>query len=394
MIAPLLTSIRCAATRRSFSLNASIFAGVLLLLSAPSAADNQQQLDEVEAQLAQRQSQAASQKQNIEQLQQDLKKQEVAIANSSSQLRQTNNLLSQLGQRQSELEQQQQQLQAQLSEQQQRLAEQIQGAYQQGHSDYLKMLLNQQQGSDLERMLSYYHYLSKARAEAMQALRESQLQLAELSDELERNREELVSQQQQQKQQQQQLAKQQDQRKQRLAKLREALSGEEAQIEQLQIAQQHLKNIITQEIEAQQRELERSTAPLDGLAKSKGKLPWPLTGRVLHSYNSPNRGQTRWQGMVIDSHPGTAVKAVAEGNVVFADWLRGYGLVIVLDHGDEYLSLYGYNQSLTREVGERVKPGDTIAHAGNTGGQPTNSLFFQLRHHGNTLNPNQWLARR
>jgi len=374
--------------------NASLVAGVLLLLGPVANANEQQQLLDVQQQLKQQQQQLKQRKAEIDKAQQQLRQYELALADANQQLRKLNNQLAHTELELKQNQQQKQQVQQQLTQQQQALAQQLNNAYRLGDNDYLKMLLNQQSTAKLERMLSYYQYLAKARQSALAEVSRRQLELAALEQQLSNNQQQLKSLVDQQQQQQQKLQARQEQRQQQLAKLNQLQNSEQSRLEQLQINEQHLQQVISQQIEQQQQqalEQNRDKTPLNGLAAHKGKLPWPLKGRVLHSYNSKNQGQTRWQGIVIDSHPGTPVQAIAAGNVVFADWLRGYGLVVAIDHGEQYLSFYGYNQSLNAEVGERVSAGQTIAYAGNSGGQDTNSLFFQLRHQGQTQDPSQWL---
>ena len=128
--------------------------------------------------------------------------------------------------------------------------------------------------------------------------------------------------------------------------------------------------------------------------KLAGKLPWPLPGRITTGYNSRREGALRWQGVILGAPGGTPVRAIHSGRVVFADWLRGYGLLTIVDHGDGYLSLYGYNQALLREVGEWVAAGDSLALAGNSGGNMASGLYFEIRHRGKAVNPTRWCDRR
>jgi septal ring factor EnvC (AmiA/AmiB activator) len=127
-------------------------------------------------------------------------------------------------------------------------------------------------------------------------------------------------------------------------------------------------------------------------ANAKGKLPWPVDGRLVAGYGTPRGGdaRTKWDGVLIGAAIGTQVRAVHGGRVVFADWLRGAGLLVILDHGNGYLSLYGHNQSLLRDAGEIVKAGDPIATVGNSGGQESAALYFAIRQQGRPSDPAQW----
>ena len=129
-------------------------------------------------------------------------------------------------------------------------------------------------------------------------------------------------------------------------------------------------------------------------AKLKGKLKWPTSGRRLKAYGESRRiGSLRWQGVVIAGKEGQEVKAVSHGRVAYADWLRGYGLLLIIDHGDGYMTLYGHNQSLFREVGDWVEKGEVIAAVGNSGGIDNHALYFEIRKDGKPTDPIRWCRR-
>ena len=127
-------------------------------------------------------------------------------------------------------------------------------------------------------------------------------------------------------------------------------------------------------------------------AQARGKLPWPVNGRLIARYGTPRGGDARttWDGVLIDAAAGSQVRAIHGGRVVFADWLRGAGLLVILDHGNGYLSLYGHNQSLLKDAGDVVKPGEAIATVGNSGGQEDAALYFAIRQQGRAIDPAQW----
>ena len=131
-----------------------------------------------------------------------------------------------------------------------------------------------------------------------------------------------------------------------------------------------------------------------GLCALVRLLPWPVPGEVLSSFNSSREGALRWEGVVLAAEEGTPVRAIHPGRVVFADWMRGYGLLTIVDHGGGYLTLYGYNQSLLRDVGEWVAVGDTLALAGQSGGNSRSALYFEIRNRGKVVNPTRWCDRR
>jgi len=177
-----------------------------------------------------------------------------------------------------------------------------------------------------------------------------------------------------------------------LASLNRSLDDRGSNLNQLKADQQRLQKLL----EDMQRSLNDIPADLGGkpFGKLAGKLPWPVEARISTGYNSRREGALRWQGVIFNAAPGTPVRAIHSGRVVFADWLRGYGLLTIVDHGNGYLTLYGYNQSLLREVGEWVSAGDSLALAGNSGGNRTNGLYFEIRHRGKAVNPTRWCNQR
>jgi septal ring factor EnvC (AmiA/AmiB activator) len=128
----------------------------------------------------------------------------------------------------------------------------------------------------------------------------------------------------------------------------------------------------------------------DAFARLRGKLAWPVAGRLVASFGQTRAGGVKWDGVLLAGTQGTPVRAVYHGRVVYADWLSGLGLLTIIDHGDGYLSLYGHNERLYKEVGERVTAGDTIATLGDSGGRPRPELYFEIRKAGKPVDPRPW----
>ncbi|MCP9337465.1 murein hydrolase activator EnvC family protein [Stutzerimonas xanthomarina] len=317
-------------------------------------------------------------------------------------------------------------------EQQRLIGIQARAAYQSGRQEYLKLLLNQQNPEKFSRTLTYYDYLSKARFEQLESFNETLRQLAGVEAGIEKQQATLAEQQDGLKQRRAQLAEVREERQLALAKLDKDLSSrdqklkarkqEQAQLERvLQTIEETLARQAREAEQARQRALalarEReqeqarqqqagspSSAPSGPIvssaggnfggpfAKAKGKLPWPVDGRLVARYGTPRGGdaRTKWDGVLIGANIGTQVRAVHGGRVVFADWLRGAGLLVILDHGNGYLSLYGHNQSLLRDAGDIVKAGDPIATVGTSGGQDAAALYFAIRQQGRPSDPAQW----
>nr|MBF0684065.1 murein hydrolase activator EnvC [Pseudomonas sp.] len=310
-------------------------------------------------------------------------------------------------------------------EQQRLIGIQARAAYQSGRQEYLKLLLNQQNPEKFSRTLTYYDYLSEARFEQVERFNETLRQLANVESDIAAQQASLAEKQDGLKQRRAQLAEVRKERQQTLARLDKDLSSRDRKLKARQQEQAQFERVLKtieetlarQAREAEQRrERELSLAreeqsrraasgqtsgPLVSsagssfggpFANAKGKLPWPVDGRLVASYGTPRGGdaRTKWDGVLIGADIGTQVRAVHGGRVVFADWLRGAGLLVILDHGNGYLSLYGHNQSLLRDAGEVVKAGDPIATVGNSGGQEAAALYFAIRQQGRPSDPALW----
>ena len=167
--------------------------------------------------------------------------------------------------------------------------------------------------------------------------------------------------------------------------------------EQQRLAAEQQKVAEQQNRVAEQQAAARSSKPSSGGyggLSTNGSLRWPVQGPILISYGSPRTAELKWKGTLIGASEGTQVKAVAPGQVVYADWLDGFGMLLVIDHGRGYMSLYGHNQSLLRQVGQSVEQGEPVALVGDSGGQDRPGLYFEIRYQGEAINPTKWLAKR
>ena len=315
-------------------------------------------------------------------------------------------------------------------EQQRLIGLQARAAYQNGRQEYLKLLLNQQNPEKFSRTITYYDYLNKARLEQLDSFNETLRQLANVETDIEAEQALLAEKKDGLIERRDQLAEVRKERQQALAKLNSDLSSreqklqarrqEQAQFErvlktieetlarQAREAEQARQRALLAERQREQQRQAAGAAPTPApsgptvssaggsfggpFSQAKGKLPWPVDGRLVARYGTPRGGdaRTKWDGVLIGASVGTQVRAVHGGRVVFADWLRGAGLLVILDHGNGYLSLYGHNQSLLRDAGDIVKAGDPIATVGTSGGQETAALYFAIRQQGRPSDPAQW----
>lgn len=279
---------------------------------------------------------------------------------------------------------------AELDRQKAALGAQLRSAYMTGPGEPIRVVLGQQDSSLLGRHLTWSGYLARSRQALLASVKDSLVALAEGQATIERQSAELAVLETAQKKE---LAGLDEARRERAAVVAKLATENRDRDRELKRARQQAGDL-----ERLVRELERALAgdrkpartPEQGPPLGAGR--WPVTGRVLADYGQPRAGgQLKWDGVLIAAPAGTPVKAVKDGRVVYADWLPGLGLLLVMDHGGGFLSLYGHNQDLLRGVGDRVAAGDEIAQVGDTGGQSQNALYFEVRRNGRPQNPRLWV---
>jgi len=267
------------------------------------------------------------------------------------------------------------------------LAGQLRAAYLIGRQEPLKLLLNQKDPALVGRMFAYYSYFGRARAGQIKLIEDDMQRIAELDGELAAEDQQLAELEKQQRTQLRALEQARTQRTQVLASL-EAQSHTRAQnLERLRSQQAGLEQLLRELRTAMER------FPLEGndaFARLRGKLAWPVTGRLVARFGDARAGGVRWDGVLVATERGAPVKAVCQGRVIYADWLPGLGLLTIVDHGDGYLSLYGHNDRLYKAAGEPVAAGEPIAAAGDSGGSSRPELYFEIRKGGKPVDPRPW----
>jgi septal ring factor EnvC (AmiA/AmiB activator) len=267
------------------------------------------------------------------------------------------------------------------------LAGQLRAAYLIGRQEPLKLLLNQKDPALAGRMFAYYSYFGRARAGQIKLIEDDMQRIAELDGELEAEDQQLAELEKRQRAQLHQLEQARTQRTQVLASL-EAQSHTRAQnLERLRSQQAGLEKLLRELRTAMER------FPLEGndaFARLRGKLAWPVSGRLVARFGDARAGGVRWDGVLVATERGAPVKAVCQGRVIYADWLPGLGLLTIVDHGDGYLSLYGHNERLYKAAGEPVTAGEPIAAAGDSGGSSRPELYFEIRKGGKPVDPRPW----
>lgn len=280
-------------------------------------------------------------------------------------------------------------LQAQRNTQAKMIGEHLSAAYRLNGHDFVKLLLNQESPDTFDRMMRYHRYFSDARVSMLQDYQATLDDLLRNQTALEDRLVEQLTRQTELAVRQSALVVERDRRKGLIAELDAEVIGKSTQRDRLAADRQRLEQLLA--------ELMRRTSELDGsqfLAR-KGSLPWPLRGPLRASFGrSRADGRLVWHGMVVAAEEGSPVTAVFRGRVIFADWLRGFGLLTIIDHGSGFMTLYGHADSLTKTVGELVESGEIVARAGRSGGQTTSGLYFEVRQKGTARDPLGWLAKR
>ncbi|MFK9098819.1 murein hydrolase activator EnvC family protein [Pseudomonas guariconensis] len=423
-------------------LRALILLALSCLLSpafADERAQTQQQLEATRQDIAELKKMLGKLQEEKSGVQKDLKSTETEIGNLEKQVEALQQELKKTEGELERLDTEKKKLQSARVEQQRLIAIQARSAYQSGREEYLKLLLNQQNPEKFARTLTYYDYLSKARLEQLRTFNETLRQLANVEQDISRQQAQLLAQRGNLDSRRQELEAVRNERRQVLAKLNTDMQARDQKLQSRQQDQAELTKVLKtieetlarqareaeearkkallaqQQAEEQRRQQQALAAneeeapkkarttlgPLvssegasygGAFSAARGKLPWPVNGRLLARFGDARGGDDRakWDGVMIGANPGTQVRAVHGGRVVFADWLRGAGLLVILDHGNGYLSLYGHNQSLLKRAGDIVKAGEAISTVGDSGGQDSSGLYFAIRQQGRPTDPSQW----
>lgn len=270
------------------------------------------------------------------------------------------------------------------------LGQQIRAAYVIGERASTKLLLNQDRAQKLARVSTYYDYLNRARVARMEAIAGQVRKLAAISEALKAQTASLEATRAQQQRTLQALEGVRGEREAAMNAIGSRIAGEEGELKHLQADERELSHLMEQLRNA------LSDLPADmgskPFATFKGKLPWPLKGKLLARFGEPKAGgRLKWNGLWIAGAEGEPVRAVAKGRVAYVGWMHAYGLIAVLEHEGGYYSLYGHNETVSVAVGDQVQVGDSIASVGATGGHEKTGLYFELRKGTDPVNPKPWL---
>jgi septal ring factor EnvC (AmiA/AmiB activator) len=358
---------------------------LFFLCSTTLANTAQQQLTKVDSAINQTQESITTQKNHLEGIQYELQRTETVMSQYYSKLAQTNVSLKKINLIIKQLQTQLDRLQQERDQQVQALSAQMKTQYMIGQKHPLKNLLNNENNSQIDRINKYADILSKNRLMILDSLKETEASLDQQKMRLQKEKNELSALQEQQQIAQQQLQNQYQQRQKLVVELDRNIHEDQQNLHSLVTNKKQLQNVLS-------RLQKISTYSGQTFGKHHGHLPWPIEGKIITRYGeSIKDSQLKTSGIVISAKSGNTVHAIAPGKVVFADWMPGLGFVMIIDHGQSYMSLYGHNQRLLLAVDTIVETGDEIATVGDSGGQSQPGLYFAIRHQGKPINPLDWL---
>ncbi|GAA5315800.1 MAG: murein hydrolase activator EnvC [Candidatus Pelagadaptatus aseana] len=357
-----------------------------------SEAEYQAKLNELQATIKELKTELEKVKSSRDNLENNLQGTEVNIGELHKKIERLKGELASQKKQLTQLKHQRSELQQQQQQQQQRIAEHINAAHRLGQQSQLKLLLNQQHPDQVARTLKYYEYFLEARSEKIDAYLAVISELDTLEPKIQAKTRQLEQSKRSLEGQHQQLRNQQQERLGTLTKLKQSIASKDQQLKKLDRDKRQLQQLL-EEVTAAIANLNLSS---DGepFAKRKGKMKLPARGKIANRYGSHRlSGKLKWEGLEIKASEGSSVSAIHHGRVVFSDYLRGHGLLIIIDHGDDYMSLYANNQTLLKDIGDWVSSGEEIAKVGNSGGKGSSGLYFEIRLQGKPVNPNLWCKR-
>lgn len=334
----------------------------------------------------------------------ELRESERAISNSKRKLAELSLQHRAADQTLEKLRQQAQQLEKNIQNQQAMLSKLLYQQYLGGQQEYFKLLLNNHDPDQAAREMRYYEYIARSRSAWLNMLRVNLAQLNEVVQQTQQKSGEITALQVEENAQQKILEKDKLARQQVISQFAQQLKQQRHEIGRLQRDENRLSQLIAKLSKMLTRQKDKGVFNNDKLPDNrfdgkpfeqlKGKLTLPVMGEVVNKFGSTRPDSTvLWRGLMLRAANGQPVKSVAAGRVVFADWLRGFGNLLIIDHGKGYMSLYGNNETLYKQVGDILRGGDTVAAVGNSGGNEDSGVYFELRHRGEPIDPLKWIAR-
>ena len=320
------------------------------------------------------------------QLQSQLREQDKKIGVLSKKTRQAEQELSRANKALNKSNQQIDELKTQQREQSKAVSIHLRAAYRLGGDDFIKQLLNKKSPADLDRLIRYHGYFSAERLNLIEDYQDTLQQLADSEKTLTEQKRQRNSYLQTLKEQRQEMRSQRSGRALSISKLAQQKKNKSEQQKTLLADSQRLQALL------QNLELEAAGFDDSSIVDAKGDLPAPLQGLLTHRFGEQRAGgRLSWRGIKINADLGTPVTAIFRGRVVFADWLRGFGLITIIDHGEGYMTMYGFCDTLSKKTGDWIESGEMVGSAGSSGGQDEPGVYFELREDGKVSNPAKWL---
>lgn len=372
---------------------------------------NYQQMEQINKKISEIEKSLLSSKHKQDKLVNTLKETDLSMNQTNQNIGEINKKISQKKQNLTLLQKKAVELQANLAKQEHTLAMQLQSLYVFGKNSYLKMLLNEKNPHHLHRLLTYYKYVNKERThqiettvKSLKSIRENEdaitketFALNKLSNAHQKNLIELEKQHLERKELLTAINRTIESKGQELNELLQNKNNLEKLIKRLSLEKEEKPTIQNTQHKSSKLATTTPSIPFTQTRASfshmRGKLPWPTQGRLIYRYGQFVQNlNTRSNGMYIATNLNAEVKAIHNGKIIFANWLRGFGLLLIIDHNDGYMSLYAHNDSLYKKTGDVVLAGENIATSGQSGGAIQNGLYFEIRRHGKALNPSEWLG--
>ncbi|MDJ0938165.1 MAG: peptidoglycan DD-metalloendopeptidase family protein [Woeseiaceae bacterium] len=378
---------------------ATVAIGLLQAIPGAASADEaelakikEQELEEVRERISELKQSMDSAARERDRLTAELEKAEVTISTRRIRLKELERERSYTENRRVELDRTIDEREAELAEESQTLGDQLRAAYMSGGQERVKLMLNQQDPATLGRLMTWYGYLNDYRAGNIELVRDRINELARLRGEVAAEEARLEEIARERYAELSTLDAAQEERKTLLVSLKTRIADEGREIDRLAAEEQDLARLIAELTSI------LSDYPItseDPFSQHRGRLTWPVAGTLVHDFGQPRVGDSlKWNGVVLEAPRGREVRAVYHGRVAFADWLAGLGLLVIVDHGEGYMTLYGYNETILKNAGDWVAPGDAIATVGDSGGQPRAGLYFEIRKGTQPVNPRTWVTRR
>jgi len=373
----------------SFKLLLAIFA--LCPITVLSQTDQEANLAAVKKELEALNEQLQQYQSEHSDLERDMRDQEIELSRLHREIYNTDRAIEVGAAQLSRLNRQRSELLSLSDQQEKAIRSDLVAMYKTGQQEPVKVMLNLEDPALFSRMLIYYRYLLEARSERIDAYTATISQLENNQQDINNQNTKLDELRINLRQQEVSLNASLARRSRLLERLESRILTAEQQIAEREENAQRLEQLIQNAIERIAR-----LAPPESyqpFVDMRGRLSWPVNGQISHRFGSLRTGDLHWQGVVLRAESGTEIHSIHHGRVVFADYMRGYGLLVIVDHEEGYMTLYGHNQSLFVEPGDWVSPGDQLALVGNTGGLSDPGLYFEIRQNGKPVNPANWCTR-